>query len=57
MAHLPLGREVAVAGRDTKQKSVKVGEVGRRKDRVVRLVRGVHLRQHLIGEGLCDPVQ
>lgn len=53
---LPLGREVAVAGRDTEQYSIKGEEVGGLNDGVASLSRSVHLSQNFVAEGLGDPI-
>ena len=49
---LPLCREVAVTSGDTEQDGVVLEKIIRLCSRVVRLGRGVHLCQNIVGEGL-----
>lgn len=53
----PLGREVAVAGRDAEEEGVVLFElVGRDERDGARLARRVHLGQHFLGQRLFDSV-
>ena len=52
---LPLGGEVAIASRDTKQDGVVLKELARLSNGIVRFSGGMHLGQDLGAKGLSDP--
>ena len=52
--HLPLGREITVTGRNTKQVGIEIGQLVNRNDGVGRFGRGMHFCQDLSREGLWD---
>ena len=55
--HLPLAWEVAITRRDTEDECVELGEFVGGNDGIVLLGRCAHLIEHLLREGLRDPVK